>query len=52
MNVDFPNITTTVYAKPWPAGHVARITSTRVTCGTPRKHKVIESYIVPDEYLN
>ena len=41
MNVELPIFTTIVEAEPWEKGHVARITSSRVTHQSPAQPRII-----------
>ena len=43
----FPKITTVVQAKPWAAGHVARVTSYRTMSTEPKQPRIIESQVLP-----
>lgn len=46
MNTELPIFTTIVEAEPWQKGHVARITSSRVTRKSPDKPRIIESQVM------
>ena len=46
MNIELPIFTTIVEAEPWEKGHVARITSSRVTRKSPAKPRIIESQVL------
>lgn len=43
MNIELPIFTTIVEAEPWEKGHIARITSSHVTCKSPAKPRIIVS---------
>lgn len=46
MNSELPIFTTIVEAEPWPANHVARITSSRITRKAPTQPRIIESRVL------
>ena len=43
----FPTITTTIQAKPWAEGHVARFISTRAVSSSTTSRRVIISNVLP-----
>ena len=45
-DVRFPKITLTVEAKPWPANHVARVTSFRPVSTRARQPRIIEAQVL------
>lgn len=45
-DIRFPNITLTVEAKPWPANHVARVTSFRPVSTRVRQPRIIEAQVL------
>ena len=45
-DVRFPDITVTVDAKPWPTGHVARVTSFRPVSTRISEPRIIEAQVI------
>lgn len=45
-DIQFPNITFTVEAKPWPANHVARVTSFRPVSTRVSQPRIIEAEVL------
>ena len=45
-DIRFPDITLTVEAKPWPANHVARVTSFRPISTRVRQPRIIEAQVL------
>ena len=45
-DIRFPDITLTVEAKPWPANHVARVTSFRPVSTRVRQPRIIEAQVL------
>lgn len=44
--IRFPNITVTVEAKPWPANHIARVTSFRPVSARVHQPRIIEAQVL------
>lgn len=43
--IKLPKVTVAVQAEPWPAGHVARITSLCAVSNLPKQPRIIEAHI-------